>query len=132
MPKVNLNIPIDVSAPKDKLVQEPWANSFSIAKSESDGPGGVKGKLEVFCVDCHAKGKIDLGGSAEWHLTDGLRKLEGNIKGNFEAQIALGIVAELEKEEKFEHELAKLTPPRFSIPKIFEYVFYQLRVLRAR
>lgn len=119
MPKVNLNIPIDVSAPKDKLVQEPWANSYSIAKKEGEA-GGVKGTLEVFCVDCHAKGKIELGGSAEWHLTEGLKKLEGNIKGNLEAQIALGIVADVTKEEKFEHELAKLTPPGFSIPKIFD------------
>jgi hypothetical protein len=100
-PNVDFDLPINVAPPPDKLKQEPWPNSLPIHKFEGEA-GGVKGTLEVFCVNCHFTGKIEFAGSAEWHLTEGLKKCQANIKGNAEAQLAIGLVAEATREDKFE------------------------------
>lgn len=119
-PEVKLDIPIDIKAPADKLLQQPWPNSVSIAKKTATTKREVTGSIEAFCVECHAKGKVKINGKAEWNAADGVKKLEAGIKGEFQAQIAIGLVAEVAVKENIEQEIARLTVPGFAIPKIIE------------
>ena len=146
---MKLDIPIDVHAPSDKLKQEPWPNSFLILDSNGQKrdlserglskreiPGKalsrdvplerdlverqVSGSWAVYCVDCHAKGHLNIAGKAEWNAAEGLKTLEASMKGGLEVQVAIGLVAEVELKKTMEQEIARLTIPGFAIPKIIE------------
>lgn len=99
-------------------MQQPWPNSVSIVKKSKKRD--LTGGFEAFCVDCHAKGKVNLAGKAEWNAADGVKKLEASVKGNLQAQLAIGLVAEVQLKETFEHEIVRLSIPGFAIPKIIE------------
>ena len=122
-PTAATDIPINVVPPADKTdPAAPWPSSVLLYNKTSTGSSGTSSvDLDVYCVNCHMTGSIHLAGAANFGLGSGLTVLTADTNGTFEAQVAIGLVAEVKVSDQFEKNLVHVVPPPpagFSIPGV--------------
>ncbi|KAL8985282.1 MAG: hypothetical protein Q9205_000980 [Flavoplaca limonia] len=108
-PEIRLKFGLDrASPPAIFLTDSPFGKAlFLFSKSKErnntgdvgDGvgvEGSTTGELTVYYVDYGVGGQVELGGSASWTITDGLRRANISVNGNITASLSLGIAAKLQ------------------------------------
>ena len=112
-------------APTDgKVIASPWGNSVLIksfgTQDKDDTKTGTSGYLNVFCVDCGAKGNAQLSGKAGFSPVGGIVEGQVGIIVDLDIILKLGVDAQLKFKKDFRTNLFTVAMPGldFAVVKI--------------
>jgi hypothetical protein len=112
-------------APTDgKVIASPWGNSVLIksfgTQDKGDTKTGTSGYLNVFCVDCGAKGNAQLSGKAGFTPLGGFTEGQVGIIVDLDIVLKLGVDAQLKFKKDFKSNLFTVAMPGldFAVVKI--------------
>ncbi|UKZ78866.1 hypothetical protein TrVFT333_006612 [Trichoderma virens FT-333] len=104
----------------DRSVDFPNAQNEAIDKIKGViiGEADPEPSIELWCVDCHANGKLKLVGSASFSILKGLTKAQLSMDGNLDVGLYLGMNAFAQWNPKEEYDFLSVGLPGLSIPDI--------------
>lgn len=93
-----------------KLVDSPWGQQVLIKsfKKESDT---TNAKLDIYCVDCGAKGQANIAGKVSVSLEQGIEALNANFQGDLTVAVKVGVDANFKYEQTFSQQLFQVGIP---------------------
>lgn len=116
---INIDLPGGLPVPIP-TTKSPFGDNaillFSTGASQDVGTAGeVKEHLDVFCVDCSAKGTVTLTGTVNVKFFGGIKEASVNVKTNdLKLTANVGIDAQVTLEKKFDADLFSLGLPGLS------------------
>ncbi|KAE9963256.1 hypothetical protein BLS_009484 [Venturia inaequalis] len=117
-------VPKAAAPAEGKVIESPWGNSILLKAFGTQGtPETAKpltGYLNVFCVDCGAKGSAQLTGKAAFSPLTGFTKGELGMIVDLDVVLKLGIDAQLQFKKEFTNTLFELGLPGldFAVVKV--------------
>ncbi|EHK20568.1 uncharacterized protein TRIVIDRAFT_223885 [Trichoderma virens Gv29-8] len=134
----SFDFPVQIAPPNSTLDDSPWGDGFKFYtwtpdkgeywNAQNEAIDKIKGviigeadpepSVELWCVDCHANGKLKLVGSASFSILKGLTKAQLSMDGNLDVGLYLGMNAFAQWNPKEEYDFLSVGLPGLSIPDI--------------